>query len=129
MDEDEEIVFDKNEKVEPGKQPSMTRLLDHIAYGSAEKIASTTINTTSTGTTYANNILTGITSNIPLPDLLPDVDKIDKMIQTGTYAFYGLIGFSLTGSIYFSLKTVREFGQWRQWFRYRKLLQQRNLKK
>jgi hypothetical protein len=56
----------------------------------------------------------------PTPDLWPDMEKVDEMVQVITYAGYALISFGAIGSAYFALKTTREFAQWRTWLKFRK---------
>ena len=54
------------------------------------------------------------------PELWPNMEKIDDMVQTVTIAGYSLISFGLIGSVYFALKTTRELSQWKTWLNYRK---------
>lgn len=125
---DEEMARQKaeldQEKSTNNETPSMTRLLDHIAFGSVRNIQNATKDRVSIVPEVASNLVHGITNNIPdiMPDILPDAQKIDKLVVTGTVAAYALTAFGVTGAVYFSMKTVREIGQWRQWYRYRKLL-------
>ncbi|CAB3985507.1 Hypothetical predicted protein [Paramuricea clavata] len=56
----------------------------------------------------------------PTPDLWPDMDKVDDMVQVITYAGYALISFGVIGSAFFALKTTRELAQWRTWLKFRK---------
>lgn len=110
-----------------GNNSSVIRLFDRIASGSAETLSSgagTIIDTTTKVPRYATNVVSGITSNLPLRDLYPDIEKVDKLVETSTYVMYAFGTFSVIGSIYFSMKTIREIGQWRQWYKYRRLIQQ-----
>ena len=56
----------------------------------------------------------------PKPDLWPDMEKVDEMVQVMTYAGYALISFGTIGSVYFALKTTRELSQWRTWLKFTK---------
>ena len=107
--EDDKKEFNDDENV------SMTRLLDHISFGGASRLKDVT-------TTTASEISSFV------PDILPDKSKIDKMVDTATVAAYALVAFGVTGTLYYSLRTVREFGQWRQWYKYRNLFKKSQMK-
>lgn len=107
------------------KTDSLTRVLDHIAFGSAAQVGNATERTIKP----VANLVSGITDALPLPELLPDASKIDNMVDVATISAYSLIAFSITGTIFFTMKTVREFGQWRQWYRFTKSLKLRQNEK
>ena len=106
--EDDKKEFNDDENV------SMTRLLAHIAFGGASRLKDVTATTASEITSF-------------VPDFL-HVSKIDKMVDTATVAAYALVAFGVTGTLYYSLRTVREFGQWRQWYKYRNLFKKSQMK-
>ena len=67
-------------------------------------------------------LVSGVAHSLPLPEILPDAEKIDNLADVATISAYSLITFSVTGTLFFTFKTVREFGQWRQWYRFTKSL-------
>lgn len=99
----------KEDESESESGGSFPRLLGRIAYGSAEKVTG--------ATTEAGSLITGVYDTI-MPEFLPDMEKVDKMVAVATVSAYSLIGFGVTGSIFFTLKTVRELGQWQKWWRF-----------
>jgi len=98
-----------------GSGDSFPRLLDRIAFGSAEKVT----DAVSSPTSAAGNLVSGIYGAV-VPELLPDTGKINEMVEVATISFYSLIAFGVTGTIFFTMKSVREFGQWRNWLRFNK---------
>ena len=56
------------------------------------------------------------------------MEKVDNMVSVATVSAYSLIAFGVTGTIFFSLKTVRELGQWRTWWRFTRNMGSKNNK-
>ena len=100
---------------EKGNSDSLPRLLNKIAFGSAEKVS----DAISTPTSAAGNLVSGIYGAV-VPELLPDTEKINEMVEVATISCYSLIAFGVTGTIFFTMKSVREFGQWRNWLKFNK---------
>ena len=98
------------------KEPTVAGVFDRILIGGVTELKKKTANTVSEVT------------NAIVPDLLPDMQNIDNMVNTANIACYSLIAFSLTGTFLFSMRIIREFGQWRQWYKYRNMLSSRNKK-
>ena len=96
---------------------SLPRLLGRIAYGSAEKVSG--------ATSEAGSLITGVYDTI-VPEIIPDMEKADNMVSVATVSAYSLIAFGVTGTIFFSLKTVRELGQWRTWWKFTRNLTSKN---
>ena len=96
---------------------SLPRLLGRIAYGSAEKVSG--------ATSEAGSLITGVYDTI-VPEIIPDMEKVDNMVSVATVSAYSLIAFGVTGTIFFSLKTVRELGQWRTWWKFTRNMTSKN---
>ena len=105
---------------EQKERPSVMRLLERITIGSASKVKSITM----TVPNATSNIISGITNQIPLPDLLPDAKKIDSLVETATFAAYCLSAFGMMGTFYYTMRTVREMAQYKRWLKYTYLLKQ-----
>ena len=98
---------------------SFPRLLGRIAYGSAEKVTG--------ATSEAGSLISGVYDTI-VPEIIPDMEKVDNMVSVATVSAYSLIAFGVSGTIFFSLKTVRELGQWRTWWRFTQNMAAKNNK-
>ena len=98
--EDESAVEQKQQKNEESSHDLGISSAVSSIYGGAKKIGSFVVP--------------------PTPDLWPDMDKVDEMVQVITYAGYALISFGAIGSAYFALKTTRELAQWRTWLKFGK---------
>ena len=95
---------------------TLIKLLDRIAFGSAKKVTG--------ATSKAGDLVSGIYGSV-VPEILPDMQKIDEMVEVATISAYSLIAFGVTGTIFFTMKTVREFGQWRSWLRFNRHIRTR----
>ena len=112
---------------EDEKEPSIIGVFDHILSGGAavaEEAIESTVDTVTYVPQVAASVVSGVTDAI-VPDILPDMDNIDKTVKTADLALRCFIAFSVAGTTLFSLRIVREIGQWRQWFRYRTLVSNR----
>ena len=76
-------------------EKSLPRLLGRIAYGSAEKVTG--------ATSEAGSLLSGVYGTI-VTELLPDMEKIDKLVGVATISAYSLIAFGVSGALFFLLK-------------------------
>ncbi len=56
------------------------------------------------------------------PNVWPDMDNIDNLVNILTMAGYTFTGFCVIGSTYFLTRTARDVVQWRSWTRYRRLM-------
>ena len=54
------------------------------------------------------------------PNVWPDVDNVDNLVNVLTISGYAVTAFSIVGATYFVAKTIREVFQWRSWIRYRR---------
>lgn len=51
------------------------------------------------------------------PNVWPDMDNIDNLVNVLTITGYTFAAFSTIGATYFLARTVREFWQWKSWYR------------
>ena len=54
------------------------------------------------------------------PNVWPNIDNVDNLVDVLTVTGYALTAFSIVGTTYFFTKTVREVFQWRSWAKYRR---------
>ena len=104
MEDESAVTQPKEEKHESSDSLGIGSAVSSI-YGGAKKIGSFVVP--------------------PKPDLWPDMEKVDEMVQVVTYAGYALISFGAIGSAYFALKTTRELSQWRTWLKFTKFRRRR----
>lgn len=104
MEDDSAVEQPQENKEQSGNALDIGRAVSSI-YGGAKKIGSFVVP--------------------PTPDLWPDMDKVDEMVQVITYAGYALLSFGVVGTAYFTLKTTRELAQWKRWLKFRKLVRRR----
>eukprot|EP00112_Aurelia_sp_Birch-Aquarium-sp1_P020933 Seg5509.3 transcript_id=Seg5509.3/GoldUCD/mRNA.D3Y31 product="hypothetical protein" protein_id=Seg5509.3/GoldUCD/D3Y31 len=53
------------------------------------------------------------------PNVWPDMDNVDNLVNVLTIAGYAVTTFSVIGTTYFLTRTAREAFQWRSWVKYR----------
>ena len=53
------------------------------------------------------------------PNVWPDMDNVDNLVNVLTIAGYAFTTFSVVGTTYFLTRTAREAFQWRAWAKYR----------
>eukprot|EP00795_Rhopilema_esculentum_P017566 gene17566-9197_t len=74
-----------------------------------------------TGASKAAGVVgTGASYIVPVPNVWPDMDNIDNLVNVLTITGYAFTAFSVVGTTYFLTRTAREAWQWRTWMRYRK---------
>uniref|UniRef100_A0A7M5WLD7 Uncharacterized protein n=1 Tax=Clytia hemisphaerica TaxID=252671 RepID=A0A7M5WLD7_9CNID len=106
-----------NNKKDEENEKGLTSVLEHIAFGSAKKVTG--------ATNTAGNLVSDIYGSV-VPDVLPDMKQIDEMVAVATISAYSLIAFGVTGTLFYTLRTVRELGQWRAWYRFRRTFKMAN---
>lgn len=53
-------------------------------------------------------------------DVWPDVHRVNRLVDVWTVVGYSFGAFTAMGTLYFSLRTFREIGQWRTWMNLRR---------
>ena len=53
-------------------------------------------------------------------DVWPDVHRVNRLVDVWTVVGYSFGTFTAMGTLYFSLRTFREMGQWRAWMKLRR---------
>ncbi|PFX23835.1 Ras-related protein Rab-10 [Stylophora pistillata] len=53
-------------------------------------------------------------------DVWPDVHRVNRLVDVWTVVGYSFGAFTAMGTLYFSLRTFRELGQWRTWMNLRR---------
>ena len=53
-------------------------------------------------------------------DVWPDVNRVNHLVDVWTVVGYAFGTLSAAGTVYFSLRTYREFFQWRAWMKFRR---------
>ena len=58
-------------------------------------------------------------ANYIQPNVWPDIDNVDNLVNVLTITGYAFTTFSVVGTTYFLTRTAREAFQWRAWAKYR----------
>lgn len=59
-------------------------------------------------------------TNMADVDVWPDVHRVNRLVDVWTVVGYSFGTFTVMGTLYFSLRTFREMGQWRAWMNLRR---------
>ncbi len=120
-DENSSASHDDNEDEDYVNKPmpkQFTSLFGNIITSGASKA----VGAVGAGASYV------ISPIVSPPNMWPDMDNIDNLVNVLTIAGYTFTAFSVIGSTYFLTRTAREVGQWRYWMRYRRMAKARATK-
>ena len=88
----------------------LTSLFGNIIVSSASKA----VGAVEAGASYV------IAPIVSPPNVWPDMDNIDNLVNVLTVTGYAFTAFSLIGTTYFFTRSAREVWQWRNWAKYRR---------
>ena len=72
------------------------------------------------GASKAVGVVEAGASYVSPPNVWPDMDNIDNLVNVLTVSGYAFTAFSIIGSTYFLTRTAREVFRWRSWTKYRR---------
>lgn len=98
-----------NDEKEESAEKQMPKQLTNLVGGIIVSGANTAVGVVEAGADY-----------IAAPNVWPDMDNIDNLVNVLTVSGYAFTAFSIIGSTYFLTKTIRQVSQWRIWTRYRR---------
>eukprot|EP00794_Sanderia_malayensis_P000127 gene127-738_t len=115
-DDDTTHTVDNDDEGQDSEGRPMPKQLHNLFGNVILSGASKAVETVGAGASY---VVSPITSRSP--NMWPDMDNIDNLVEVLTITGYTFTAFSIIGSTYFLAKTAREIGQWRYWLKYRHL--------